>query len=81
MRVLLSLGMSYVAYRGMDVLLGWVKVQAFNYLGQAAGVSSVITQIMGVLQIGTCLNIWFSALGIYLGLRLSGGVVKKLVTR
>lgn len=81
MRVLLSLGMSYVAYRGVDVLIGWVKDQALSYLGQAGSVSTTITQMMGVLQIGTCLNIWFSALVVYLGIKLSGGVVKRLVTK
>lgn len=80
-RVLLSLGLSYVAYQGVDVLVDWIKVQAFDYLSQAGSISVVVTQIMGVLQIGTCVSIWFSAFAVFLGIKLSGGVVKKMVLK
>jgi hypothetical protein len=36
---------------------------------------------MGVLQIGTCLSILFSAVSIALGLKLTSGVVKKMVIK
>ena len=57
-RVLLAAGIGYATYRGVNTLLTWVKDAAFTQLGQ---MGPDIIQLMGVLQVGTCVNILASA--------------------
>jgi len=57
-RVLLALGLGYASYRGVNVLLTWVKDQVFTSLGT---MGADVVQLLGVLQIGTCVNILASA--------------------
>jgi hypothetical protein len=80
-RVLVSLGIGYVAFSGANALQGWIKDRAFEYLNSASSISTQVTQLMGVLQIGTCISILFSAVSIALGLKLTSGVVKKMVVK
>lgn len=80
-RVLVGLGIGVAVFTGVSSLINTAKATAFQYLDTAASVVQ-IAQYMGMLQIGTCINILFSALMIRLTLRgLQGDTVKKWVTR
>lgn len=80
-RVLVGLGVGVVSFGGVSLLVTEAKTRAFSYLDQASAVAQ-IAQFMGILQIGTCLNILFSALMIRLVLQgLQGDTIKKWVTK
>jgi hypothetical protein len=80
-RVLVGLGIGVAVFSGVATLINTARTLAFQYLDQASGVAQ-IAQYMGMLQIGTCVNILFSALVIRLTLRgLAGDTIKKWVTR
>lgn len=73
-KALISLGIGYVAYKGIDVSIAYAKAQVFASLG---GLSGVTLQLIGVLQIGTGVNILFSALVARLTFKgMVGGVMK-----
>lgn len=57
-RVLLALGISYVSYRGIDLLMSTAQTAFVNAVSSAGGVT---VQIAGILQIGTCISIIGSA--------------------
>jgi hypothetical protein len=76
-RILLVLGLTVVYYRGIDVALTWLKSQMYD---QFNAMPAVAIQLIGVLQISTCVNILFTAMGIkvtLLGLNSEG--FKRLV--
>ena len=78
-RVLLALGMSFISYQGVDYLLDETKAQMLASFGSLGGVG---LQFMGVLQVGTCINIIASALTMRATLAgLSGGTLTKLITK
>jgi Protein of unknown function (DUF2523) len=78
-RILISLGISYVAYKGIDLLINTVRDSTIDRLGQ---LSSVAVQFAGVLQIGTCVNIMASAAIAKLTLMgLQSGTLSRMVTR
>lgn len=80
-RVLVGLGIGVAVFSGVSTLINAARTMAFQYLDQAAGAAQ-IAQYMGMLQIGTCINILFSALIIRLTLRgLTGDTIKTWVTR
>lgn len=80
-RVLVGLGVGLVVFGGVNSLLTSARDMAFQYLNQAAAVSE-IGRYMGLLQIGACVNILFSALVIRLTLNgLTGDNLKKWVTK
>lgn len=80
-RVLVGLGIGVVAYSGMSLVLNEAKTRAFQFMDQASSFSQ-IGQFMGLLQIGTCFNIMFSAITIRFVLAgLTGDTVKKWVTK
>ncbi len=76
-KVLLSLGIGYVAYKGLDTSLTWAKTELFSSL---SSMNSVTLQVMGVLQVGTAINILISALSARLVLKgMTGGALKAMV--
>jgi len=78
-RVLISLGIGYVAYSGLDVSITWVRDQAIASLSGLAGQT---VQAAGVLRIGTCISILTSAMLARITLNgLTGGVLKKMVVK
>lgn len=80
-RVLIGLGVGVVVFNGVSLLVTEAKSRAFNYLDQASAVGQ-IGQFMGILQIGTCINILFSALMIRLVLHgLTGDSLKRWITK
>ncbi|MDO9292642.1 MAG: DUF2523 family protein [Hydrogenophaga sp.] len=73
-KVLISLGIGYVAYSGIDVLLEASKAAFFSNI---AGMGGTVVQLAGVLQIGTCVNILASA---YLARLLIAGLTNGKLT-
>lgn len=74
-RVLLSLGIGYVTFSGVSVLLTALKAQAINNL---SGLPAMAVQVLSLLKIDVCLNITFSALAARLILK---GLTSDRVTR
>jgi xanthosine utilization system XapX-like protein len=76
-RILVVLGLSVVYYRGLDVALTWFKDTIY---AQFDAMPPSVIALIGVLQISTCVNIMFTAMGIkvtLLGLNSEG--FKRLV--
>lgn len=77
-RVLLALGITWVSYEGIDVLMGAAKAAALNAW---AGLGPVAVYA-GVLQVGTVVNILSSAWVAAMTVRgLSGGALKAMVQK
>ena len=78
-RVLISLGIGYVAYQGMDNSLGWLRTQIAASVG---GLPSQALATLGALKVGSALSVLLSAMSARLVLRgLTGGVIKKMVLK
>ena len=60
-RVMVSLGMAVVYYRGITVALDWAQDLFFSNL---ATMPALALQVAGVLQIGTCVKVIFTTFGI-----------------
>jgi len=79
-RVLVSLGLGLVVYTGLDTAITWFGSEIFARLNTAGGLSSTAMALLGVLQIGTCVNILLSALSVRLIVRgMTSGTVKRWV--
>lgn len=77
-KVLISLGIGYFTYSGLDTLVSSVSSDA---LARIQTLSPVAVQLAGVLQVGTCINIMISALSarlLVMGLQ-SGTITKMFV--
>lgn len=79
--VLIALGISAVTYTGVSSLFDQIKVIAFSNMDLAASYAG-LSGWLGLLKVGTCMNILFSALAARLALKgLQGGAVKRWVTK
>jgi len=77
--VMLSLGIGFVAYQGIDFMVTAFKADALSALG---GNGSLFVQFMGVFQIGTAINMIASAMTARLVLAgITGGSLTKMVTK
>lgn len=80
-RVLVALGISYVTYSGVDLLVGSLRDMALNMLGSAG---PTIVGMLGLFQVGTGLGIVFAAIMARLalaGLQLGTGVLTRQVIK
>lgn len=78
-RWLIAIGVGFVTYQGTDYLTDTLKTDAFAVLGS---LGPAALQLVGVLQIGTCINIIFSALAMKLAFNgVKNGSVTKRVTK
>jgi Protein of unknown function (DUF2523) len=78
-RVLLSLGIGYVSYTGIQLLFDVAKT---GLLSKIAAQAPIALQLAGVLQIGTCINIMASAaLAKLVLMGLTGGTLTRMVTK
>lgn len=79
LRILTSLGISLVTYTGINTTLDWLKGQAIVSI---QGLNGDVMGMIGVLQIGTCISIIFSAMTARLLITgFSGDTVKRWVTK
>lgn len=81
-RVLISLGVGFVVFTGVDASITAIKGQALASLNSATSFGPQIAAFIGVLQVGTCINIVFSAWSARLVLAgLTGGTLKRMVLK
>src|SRR6476620_10918875 len=75
-KVLVGLGFGYLAFTGADLLVTQNETQVLQLLSTLPPLAQ---QLIGVLQIGTCIKIIFSAMGIRLSVMgLNQGVIKRM---
>jgi hypothetical protein len=75
-RVLVSLGIGYFAYQGIDVLIGHYKDV---FVTAAGSLDPRIVGMLGVFKIGTGLNILMSAIIARMTLSgMTGGTIKRM---
>lgn len=78
-RILISLGIAYVTYEGVDALLDGIKADA---VARLMDLPPDVLTIAGLLQVDTAINILFSATVARLVLKgLTSGAVTKMVIR
>jgi hypothetical protein len=71
-----GLGVGFVAFQGADTLVTQNKAQVMQLINL---LPPVAVQLIGVLKIGTCLNIMFSAMLMKLSIfGLNEGVIKRM---
>lgn len=79
LRVLVSLGIGVVAYKGMTTSLDWLKDQA---VASVSGLPADVLGIMSTLKVGNCISIIFSAILARLIIQgFTGDTVKRWVTK
>lgn len=78
-KVLISLGIGYVTYSGLDTSLDWLRGQiAANF----SALPSEVLQILSALKVGSGLSILLSALAARMFLDgVSGGSITKMVNK
>jgi hypothetical protein len=78
-RVLVSLGIGYVAFTGIGAMMDSVKVDVLGAIGSQG---PLVASLAGVLQIGTCVNIIMSAITIKLSLMgLTSGTLTRMIQK
>lgn len=78
-RVLIALGIGYVSYTGVNVLLDWLKSEIYSRLN---GAGSDVLGMLGTLQVDVSINILFSALAARFLLQgLTSGIITKTVIK
>jgi len=78
-QVLISLGVGYVTFQGMDIALTWIR----DYFMQAAGgLPAGAVGLLGVLKVGTSFSIISSAIAIRMALSgVRAGISKRMVLK
>lgn len=78
-RVLLALGISFVSYTGITVVLDGLKSGIQTQMGELSG---TILQVLAVCQVDTVVAMLFSAYSARLVLMgLTSGALKRMVTK
>jgi hypothetical protein len=79
-QVLLSLGIAYVSFLGVDASISWARTA---FLSGLSGIPAAAVGIAGIMKVGTCVSMLLSAvttrvtmLGMQSGGKLSSMVVK-----
>jgi hypothetical protein len=78
-KVLLSLGLGYATYTGVDASLTWAKGL---FVSGLTGVPALAVQMAGVLKVGVCVSMLVSALTARLVMQgLQSGTLKRMVQK
>ena len=78
-RVLLSLGIGYATYTGIDASISWAKAQ---FLSGLSGLPAAAVGLIGVLQVGTCVSMLLSAVVARMVFNgLASGAMKRMVVK
>lgn len=79
LKVLISLGIGYAVFSGVDASITWARDWSINTL-QGTGGNTL--QVLSAMKIGTCISILSSAYTARLLLDgLTGGTIKKMVMK
>lgn len=77
-RVLISLGLGFVAYQGVDASITWAKAQVVSHL---QALPSDALAMLGVMKVGTCVSILCSALVVRVTIAGIVGGARKLAPK
>ena len=78
-KVLLSLGIGYAVYTGIDTSLVYLRDQ---FVAGMSGMPAMSVQLAGLLRLGQCVSVLLSALTVRLTIQsMTGGSIKRMVTR
>lgn len=78
-RVLISLGIAYVTYSGIDTSITWAR--DFT-LAQMSGLPTTAIAIAGALKLGVCISILTSAIAARMVLKgLTSGTLTRMVQK
>lgn len=78
-RVLVSLGIGYVTFTGVDASIAWAKTQ---FLSSLSGLPAAAVGLMGLLKVGVCVSMLLSAVTTRLVISgLTSGTIKRMVTK
>ena len=78
-KVLLSLGLGYTVFTGVDTSLDFAKAQ---FLTGLSGLPADAAAVAGLMKVGVCVSMLIAALTARLALQgLTGGTLKRLVTK
>ena len=77
-RAVIALGIGYVTYKGLDVMIGALRD---NVVAQVSGLSGQALQFVSFLYVDKALSMIMSAVVISLSMRLISGGVKKMVVK
>jgi hypothetical protein len=73
-RALISAGIGYAAFKGIDTSISWAKQHFFEAAG---GLPPVSIQVLGLMQVDTAVNMLVSALVMRLTFKgMTAGVMK-----
>jgi hypothetical protein len=78
-RVLISLGIGYVAYHGVDTSIAWAKASA---LAGIQGLPAQAVAAASAMKVGKCISILMSALVARMTISgLTSGTLKRMVVK
>ncbi len=81
-RVLVALGIGFVAFTGLEAMLGGVKSLFLSYVASVGSLPWNVVGILGVLKVGTSMNMILTTLAVRASLAgLSGGSIRKMVQK
>lgn len=78
-KVLLSLGIGYAVYSGIDTSIAWAKSE---FLAGVGGLPSLAVQVAGTLKVGVCVSLLLSALTTRVVMQgMVSGAMKRMVQK
>jgi hypothetical protein len=77
-RVLISLGLGFVSYKGIDLAVGKLKDAAISGL---QGIPADALLLVGYLWLDKALTVIFSAVAVALSMKALNGTVKRMVAK
>jgi Protein of unknown function (DUF2523) len=78
-KVLISLGIGYVVYTGVDTSLAWAKAQ---FVSNLAGIPAKALQMAALAKVGVCVSMLISALTTRVLMQgMTSGAIKRMVVK
>jgi hypothetical protein len=79
-KVLLSLGIGYLTFTGVDASITWAKAQ---FLAGLTGIPAAAVGLAGLMKVGVCVSMLLSAVTarVTLAGMQAGGSMKKMVVK